>query len=197
LLSARTRAALPAQAERLLAYLTDHPELSSLDVGYSLAELRSAAHYRAAVVGADRTKLLDGLAALARSVPSAAVVQGAVRPQGTTAYLFSGHGTLRPRLGHALYQAFPVYAHSVDEISAIFDRYLSRPLPEVLLAEAGSLRAQLLAQATFAHAALLTTQVALYRLLESWAYGRTACSGTPAASWPSHTCPVCCGSRTP
>ncbi|WP_143263173.1 acyltransferase domain-containing protein, partial [Amycolatopsis pretoriensis] len=45
---------------------------------------------------------------------------------------------------------------------------LDRPLPAVLFAEEGSVEAQLLARTSFAHAALFTVQVALFRLLEFW-----------------------------
>lgn len=53
-LSAKTPVALHAQAERLRAHVVDHPELSTVDVAYTLATGRSAFRYRAAVVAATR-----------------------------------------------------------------------------------------------------------------------------------------------
>ena len=50
-LSGRTGEAVRAQARRLRAYLIANPELTTLDVGYTLATARSMFEHRAAVVG--------------------------------------------------------------------------------------------------------------------------------------------------
>ncbi|MFC7472480.1 hypothetical protein ACFQVA_40805 [Actinomadura keratinilytica] len=49
LLSARTPQALTEQAERLAAYVRDHPELRPADIGLSLATTRTAFAHRLAV----------------------------------------------------------------------------------------------------------------------------------------------------
>jgi acyl transferase domain-containing protein/thioesterase domain-containing protein/acyl carrier protein len=168
LLTARTAEALPAQAARLLGHLADHPDADPCDIGYSLAVRRPQFAYRAAVAGAGTEELLAGLSALARGETSPRVVAGAVAPGGRTAFLFPGHGTPRPGTGRDLYAAFPVFARAFDEICARFDRYLDRPLREVVFAPAGSVNAQLLGQVSFGHAALFTLGVSLARLLEHW-----------------------------
>ncbi|MEV4921223.1 beta-ketoacyl synthase N-terminal-like domain-containing protein, partial [Streptomyces tirandamycinicus] len=61
-----TPEALRAQADRLRSFIGTHPELDPLDVAATLATTRTALECRAAVVGAGRDELLDGLAALAR-----------------------------------------------------------------------------------------------------------------------------------
>ena len=167
LLSARTREALPAQADRLLAHIADQPELDALDIGSALAS-RPALPYRAAITGPDGTALLAGLTALARGEPYAGVLRGTARSAAKTAFLFPGQGSQRPGMGAGLHAAFPAFARSFDEVSAGFDRYLDRPLREVMFAAEGSVTAQLLDQTVFTQAALFTMQVALFRLLESW-----------------------------
>ncbi|WP_445081955.1 SDR family NAD(P)-dependent oxidoreductase [Streptomyces ipomoeae] len=65
-LSAKSEAALRAQAERLLRFVGERPGIAALDVGFSLATGRARHAHRAAVLGHDRDELLRGLDALAR-----------------------------------------------------------------------------------------------------------------------------------
>ena len=62
LLSARTEAALRAQAERLRAHLGARPDLSVVDVAHSAVTTRALLERRAVVVAAGRDELLAGLA---------------------------------------------------------------------------------------------------------------------------------------
>jgi uncharacterized protein (TIGR02118 family) len=63
-LSARSDAALRAQASRLAAHLRANPELTAEDVGYTLAVGRAAFAHRAVLIG-ERERLLSDLDALA------------------------------------------------------------------------------------------------------------------------------------
>ncbi|KAB2340336.1 type I polyketide synthase [Actinomadura rudentiformis] len=168
LLSARSRDAVPAQAGRLLAHLAERPEESLLDVAYSLATGRSPDKHRAVVVGAGRDELISTLSALAQDDPAPGLVRAEARPGGRTAFLFAGQGTQRPGMGQELYEAFPVFAEAFDDVCARFDRFLDRPLREVMFAEEGSVQARLLDQTTFTQAALFALEVAMFRLMESW-----------------------------
>ncbi|MEU5158994.1 type I polyketide synthase [Streptomyces sp. NPDC020875] len=169
LLTARTKEALPAQAAALVAHLEAHPGLPADAVGHALALRAPRFAHRAAVTGADRAELLDALTAVAegRTTPRAAL--GTVRPgRGDTAFLFPGQGVQRPGMGRDLYAAHPVFAHALDEVCALFDDHLDRPLKEVMFAAEGTVLAQLLDQTTFTQAAVFTFGVSLFRLLESW-----------------------------
>lgn len=166
LLSARSRDSLPLQAGRMLSHIADHPEHTLNELGYSLASSRATEKYRGAVVGADRAEVITGLSALAEGDLSGLVTRSIARADADTAFLF-GEKTA-PRTGFDLYATFPAFAHAFDEVSAEFDPHLDRPLREVLFAEEGSVSAQLLEQAPFAHAASFTTGVALFRLLDFW-----------------------------
>ncbi|WP_431777053.1 type I polyketide synthase, partial [Streptomyces cucumeris] len=110
-LSGRGEAALRGQAERLRAFVVARPELSPVDVGYSLALSRSAFSHRATVVGADREELLQGLEDLASGV-----VPGAAVSSGPTAFLFAGQGAQRLGMGRELYESFPVFVSVFDEV---------------------------------------------------------------------------------
>ncbi|WP_433498683.1 SDR family NAD(P)-dependent oxidoreductase [Sphaerimonospora sp. CA-214678] len=160
-LSARDEEALRAQGERLRAHLDRHPELGVADVAHTLARGRTALEHRAAVVGADRSELVAGLAALAEGRAASNVVIGSATP-GTVAFLFSGQGSQRAGMGLGLAERFPVFARVFDEVCAGLDAHLDRPLRQVI-AEGG-----LLDRTVYTQAGLFAVQVGLYRLVESW-----------------------------
>ncbi|MEU5980658.1 type I polyketide synthase, partial [Streptomyces sp. NPDC047315] len=167
-ISGRDETALRAQADRLHAHLTDHPDLSPVDVGWSLATTRATLEHRAAVVGTDRAEILTGLEALAKGERGPGVVHddGAV-PRGKTAFLFPGQGSQRPDTGRELYERMPVFARALDEVCALLDGELPCPLLDVLFAPEGTSEAALLDRTDVTQAALFAVGVALFRLVES------------------------------
>nr|WP_269274369.1 beta-ketoacyl synthase N-terminal-like domain-containing protein [Streptomyces sp. H39-S7] len=167
LLSAKGPAGLRAQAARLHAWATDHPELSAADIGLSLATSRTQLGHRAAVVADSRADLLTALDALAAGGQGPAVVQE-TQGSGRTAFLFTGQGSQRPRMGRELHAAQPAFARALDAACAALDPHLGTPLKDVLFAEPGSAPAALLDTTGYAQPALFALEVALYRLLESW-----------------------------
>ncbi|GAA3004608.1 hypothetical protein GCM10010519_40630 [Streptomyces lactacystinicus] len=129
-LSGRTAEAVKAQAERLHAYLTEHPELSSVDVGHSLATTRTAFEHRAAVVGDDRAALLGGLAALAAGDRAPGLVEGTVARSARTVFVFPGQGSQWAGMARELLDHAPAFA---DRIAAC-ERALAPHLDWSLLA---------------------------------------------------------------
>ncbi len=97
--SARDADALREQAERLLAAVADQPVA---DVGYSLATSRAMLEHRAVVVAAERTELLEALAAVAAGEVTGAAVTGVVGEPGQVGFLFSGQGSQRLGMGREL-----------------------------------------------------------------------------------------------
>ncbi|GDY49987.1 hypothetical protein SVIO_006100 [Streptomyces violaceusniger] len=164
IVSAPGAEALPAQAERLGDFLNEYPDLDMADVALASACSRSGLEQRAAVIGADRTELLDALSDLASGRPGQGIVHGRARPDISTAFVFTGQGAQRLGMGRELYGAFPVFASAFDEVCAGFEGVLEGSLREVLW---GGDKA-LLDQTVWAQAGLFAVEVALFRLLESW-----------------------------
>ncbi|MEU6730440.1 beta-ketoacyl synthase N-terminal-like domain-containing protein, partial [Nonomuraea wenchangensis] len=168
LLSAKSEAALRAQAGRLAGFVAEHDQVDVLDVAVELTR-RAGLEHRAVLPVADREGLLAELRALAAGEPTASVVQGRVRP-GRVAVLFSGQGAQRPGMGRGLYAAFPVFARAFDEACALLEAEFSATdvaggLREIILVERGA--DGVLDQTVFAQAGLFAFETALYRLLES------------------------------
>ncbi len=155
--SARDADALREQAERLLAAVADQPVA---DVGYSLATSRAMLEHRAVVVAAERTELLEALAAVAAGEVTGAAVTGVVGEPGQVGFLFSGQGSQRLGMGRELASRFPVFAEALDEVLAAFDPSVR----EVLFGE----DADALNETGTTQPALFAVEVALFRLLESW-----------------------------
>ncbi|WP_055699295.1 type I polyketide synthase, partial [Streptomyces silaceus] len=168
LLSAADASALRAQARRLASEVAARPELSAGDVAHSLAVSRSALAHRAMVPAGERAVMLDALSALAAGRDAPGVVRGLAAQEVRTAFLFTGQGAQRPRMGAQLRAAFPVFAAAFDEVCRHLDDLLPRPLGAVLSAEPGSADAALVDRTDFTQAGLFAFEVALYRLLEAW-----------------------------
>ncbi|WP_405089286.1 SDR family NAD(P)-dependent oxidoreductase [Micromonospora sp. NBC_01392] len=162
LVSGRSAEALAGQAARLRDHLRRHPEVSPVEVGFSLATARAGLTHRAAVVGTDRDALLAGLSAVAEDASAPGVVTGEVS-SGRRAVLFTGQGAQRAGMGRELYAAFPVFADAFDRVCAGFEGRLDRSLREVVF-DGGDL----LDQTAYTQAGLFAVEVALWELLSSW-----------------------------
>ncbi|ARG90949.1 type I polyketide synthase [Mycobacterium kansasii] len=160
--SAKSDAALCAQAARLAGYLRAHDGLDVADVGWSLAG-RSMFEHRAVVVGGDRDRLLAGLDELSGGA-AVSVVRGTATPAGKTVFVFPGQGSQLLGMGMGLHAGYPAFAEAFNTVVAELDRHLLRPLREVIWGHDENL----LNTTEFAQPALFAVEVALYRLLESW-----------------------------
>ncbi|MFH8554639.1 type I polyketide synthase [Streptomyces celluloflavus] len=136
LLSARTPAALAAQADRLAPHLDLHPDVPYQDVAHSLATTRAALEHRAVLLGPDpRT----GLAALAAGRPAAAVLTGEVHPEGPgkTVFVFPGQGSQWVGMGRELAECSPVFAARLAECAAALAPYVEWELADALAGRHG------------------------------------------------------------
>ncbi|HEY0454711.1 MAG TPA: beta-ketoacyl synthase N-terminal-like domain-containing protein, partial [Actinophytocola sp.] len=138
-LSARTADALDERKAALLPLVDTAP--NPVDVGFSLATRQVFEHR--AVLLPDGTELARGQAA-----------------PGRLAFVFSGQGSQRLGMGRGLYERFPLFASTVDEV-------LSRLDPGVREVMWGA-DAAALDDTRWAQPALFAVEVALFRLVESW-----------------------------
>ncbi|WP_420719667.1 type I polyketide synthase [Streptomyces sp. RTd22] len=187
-LSGRSPDAVRAQAGRLASFLDErgHQDRSPVDMGFSLATTRAALEHRAVVLGTHGAalhtgtiRLSDGTVLSAEAAeteaadPDTFVVTGAVS-KGRTAWMFTGQGSQRLGMGRELYDRFPVFARTLDEVCAHLNTELEgaagfdAPLRDVLFAAEGSAEAALLDRTGYAQPALFAVQVALVELLRSW-----------------------------
>ncbi|MFI6108985.1 SDR family NAD(P)-dependent oxidoreductase, partial [Streptomyces sp. NPDC051310] len=131
LVSARSEAALRTQADRLRAQLIAHPELSTVDMAYSLATTRAQLEHRAVVVATDRGALLTGLGDLSSAEPSAAVVEGRV-VGGRTVFVFPGQGAQWAGMAVELLDTSPVFAERMAECAVALSAFVDWSLEDVL-----------------------------------------------------------------
>ncbi|MEH0420580.1 type I polyketide synthase [Streptomyces sp. B21-083] len=167
LLSARTPAALRAQAARLLDHLDTHPGTPLPDVALALARGRAALEQRAAVPGHDETVARRALEALAAGSPAPELVTGLAAP-GRTVLLFPGQGSQRAAAGAGLYRDEPAFADALDDVLAHLAPHLDVPLRDILFAAEGTEQALLLNRTRYTQPALFALEVALFRLLGHW-----------------------------
>nr|WP_263172735.1 type I polyketide synthase [Streptomyces sp. SCSIO ZS0520] len=173
-LSAKSEAALRAQARQLLTHAGTHPELSPAEIGYSLAATRSRFSHRAVVAGADREELLTALRELAsHDSPSAAVVRG----NGTLAadprpvFVFPGQGSQWAGMAVELLDSSPVFAARLAECESALAEFVDWSLTGVLREAEGEPSLE----------RVDVVQPALWAIMISLAEVWRACGVTPAA----------------
>ncbi|MEV4050117.1 type I polyketide synthase [Amycolatopsis sp. NPDC049688] len=118
-LSARSAAALTAQARALAGHLAEHPELPHGDVARSLLRTRDRFEHRAVV--------FDDLASLAAGTPSEHVVTGRT-VDGADVLVFPGQGSQWPEMARALLRDSPVFARRLAECSAALAEFVAYDL---------------------------------------------------------------------
>ena len=160
-LSARSEQALRAQAEKLRDFVAADPQADLADIGASLVSSRSRFEHRAVALGGDRDELLSALTSLSEGAEVPAVVRGTAGELGGSVFMFPGQGAKWAGVARELYDTFPVFAQSLDEVCERFDAHLPFALKPLLLADEpeGHERTDVMQPALFA------LQVSLYRLL--------------------------------
>ncbi|MDT0544783.1 SDR family NAD(P)-dependent oxidoreductase [Streptomyces sp. DSM 41529] len=178
-LSARDDRALREQAAALAEHLAARPDLPVGEVGWSLATTRAVFERRAVIVGDGREELTAALEALAGGEPHPGLATpGGAAPDtpGKTVWLFSGQGSQRPGMGAELHRRFPVFAGAFDEVCALLDPHLDRPLRDVVFATDPEL-GDLIHHTTYTQAGLFALHIALARLLTAMGLAPDAVAG--------------------
>ncbi|WP_131806054.1 type I polyketide synthase, partial [Mycobacterium alsense] len=143
--SARTPAALCAQADRLHRHLVTHPDLDPSDVAYSLATTRAHHPYRAVITAPvaavdPREDLLDALDALRAGQPHPQLTQHHYQAhvRGKTVFVLPGQGAQYAGMGRDLYENNRVFADTVDACDKALHPFTGWSVRDVLYEEPGA-----------------------------------------------------------
>ncbi|WP_346168388.1 type I polyketide synthase, partial [Streptomyces javensis] len=131
-LTARSEAALRAQAGRLASYVEERAELSAGDVGWSLATTRTVFEHRAVVLAGDRGGLAGGVAALAEGRDVSGLVRGVAGGDGRAVLVFPGQGSQWVGMAAGLLESSPVFAERMRECAAALGPFVGWSLVDVL-----------------------------------------------------------------
>ena len=137
LLSARSPAALRAQAARLLARLESGPPARSGDIAHVLAGGRAALEHRAVALGADEPALRASLSVISAGGAHAGVVTGR-RRDGRTVFVFPGQGSQWAGMGLDLLRVSPAFAARLAECEQALTPHVGWSLSEVLRGAPGA-----------------------------------------------------------
>lgn len=137
-LSARSEAALRAQAEALAAHLEPRPELRLSEVARTLATARTPFEHRAVVVASDRAELLAGLQAIAQGDSAPDVVRGSARPAGKLVFVFPGQGSQWPEMARPLLDSSDVFRARIEACAEALAPHVDWSLLAVLRGEASA-----------------------------------------------------------
>jgi mycoketide-CoA synthase len=170
--SARTPAALRAQADRLHQHLICHPDLDLTDVAYSLGFTRTHHSHRAvitaAVAAADpREDLLEALRALHTDQPHPQLTRHhyLAHLRGKTVFVLPGQGGQYPGMGRELYEHHRVFADMVDDCDKALHPFTGWSVRDVLC---GDPAAPSLDRVDVVQPALFTMMVSLAEVLGSY-----------------------------
>ncbi|WP_432049122.1 type I polyketide synthase, partial [Streptomyces asiaticus] len=131
-LTARSEAALRAQAGRLASYVEERAELSAGDVGWSLATTRTVFEHRAVVLAGDGDGLVNGLGALAEGNTAPGVVRGMAAARDHAVLVFPGQGSQWVGMAAGLLESSPVFAERMGECAAALAPFVEWSLVDVL-----------------------------------------------------------------
>ncbi|MEW1648179.1 type I polyketide synthase [Streptomyces sp. NPDC091219] len=140
LLSARSEAALKEQAQRLLDRV-ESADLSAADVAHMLTTGRAALEERAAVIGAHRTDLVNGLRALAAGQQPTNTARGLTDNPGTSldpVFVFPGQGAQWVGMAVELLDSSPVFAARFAECAAALGEFADWSLLDVVRGAEGA-----------------------------------------------------------
>ncbi|MFE5393176.1 type I polyketide synthase [Streptomyces sp. NPDC056568] len=155
LLSARTPAALRAQARRLADHLDADPAPAGQDVAHSLAATRSRFEHRAVLLGPDHHAQLT---AFAEGAPVPGVVTGTAGRTGRVAFVLPGQGSQWPGMADRLLAESATFRNTLRTCAQALEEHLDWSVEDTLrgLPGAGDM-----ARADVIQPVLFATMVAL------------------------------------
>ena len=167
-LSARDPAALAQFAGRHAAALRRAGDATIADICRTANEGRAHFAQRATLIAGTIDELRAGLESLSRGEPASGLTHERVAQRDTPriAFLFTGQGAQYAGMTKELYGASKVFRTALDRCAAILERYLDRPLLDVVFSkESGS---SLINQTAYTQPALFAVEFALTEVWRSW-----------------------------
>jgi acyl transferase domain-containing protein/acyl carrier protein len=167
-LSAKSDAALRAQAARYAEHLGAAPAAPLPDVAFTANTGRAHFAHRLAVPAEDPEALRKALAAFAAGAAPPGLVHDRARrgARPLVAFLFTGQGSQYPGMGARLDATQPVFREALERCAVLLEPQLDKPLREVLYPAAG--KSSPIDQTLYTQPALFALEYALVELWRSW-----------------------------
>jgi amino acid adenylation domain-containing protein len=168
-LSAKTETALETATNNLADFLQQNPNVNLADVAFTLQNGRKPFPHRR-ILTAD--SVTDAIAAL-RDVKRQTTEKynGSYRP---IVFMFPGGGTQYAQMGRGLYKSEPVFRDTIDECAEILEDLIPVNLLDLIYEKAD---AEELKRPFLALPALLSVEIAMAHLWESWGLTPSAMIG--------------------
>ena len=166
-LSAKSASALEKASHALSEHLACHPELSLVDVAYTLQVGRRAFDYRQMVLCDSRDEAIKALHGRAPQKVKAAIAR---QGESSIVFLFPGQGTQAVNMGRELYQRHATFRRVVDDCCEQLKPVLKVDLRHLIYPSPGSeeqAREQL-QQTAITQPSLFVIEYALARLWMEW-----------------------------
>ncbi len=175
-LSAKSKASLDEQTERLRSWLEAHPTTPLADVAYTLRTGRRSFRHRRTIVGGSHDEIIQ---AIADKDVTAIGTRELHEAAAGTVFMFPGQGSQYVGMGRDLCASEPVFRTHFDECCTLFNAALGIDLRAIMHPEAGGEgpAAEQLKQTVFTQAALFTMHYSLARLWISWGVKPAAMMG--------------------
>ncbi|HKX94292.1 MAG TPA: type I polyketide synthase, partial [Methylibium sp.] len=166
LLSARNRKALDGNAQRLAAWLREHPQAELADVAFTLKAGRRAFEQRRVLAVRDSA---EAIALLETPDPRRVYTHAHEIEQPQVVFMFPGGGAQYVHMGRGLYEAEPVFREHVDRGLEILKNRFGADLRPVLL-PAGEATPEMSDALALPSAQLPLTFLVEYALTQLWAH---------------------------
>lgn len=168
-LSARNRKALDGNAQRLAAWLREHPQAELADVAFTLKAGRRAFEQRRALVARDSA---EAVALLEQGDAKRVFTHSHELEHPKLVFMFPGGGAQYVHMGRGLYEAEPVFREHVDRGLTILKDRFGADLRPVLLPDAAASAStpELVDALAKPSAQLPLTFLVEYALTQLWAH---------------------------
>jgi len=178
-LSAKNPSALQELVQRYQTFLTDSPQVSLADVGFTLNTGRSHFNQRLALVAENTQQMKQLLQAFREQKETPGLFTGQIsrRQPPKIAFVFTGQGSQYLGMGHQLYQTQPIFRQILDQCDQILLPHLGKSLIELLYAANSESEEDLLNQTVYTQPALFAVSYALAQLWKSWGIEPSALIG--------------------